>query len=218
MSKLDTIVLCIKEEFVLKRSLQEVLPYAEAFSRLLCPFAEVVVHDLGEDRIEAIYNPISRRQVGDDSYLDRINFNESEVITGPYEKTNWDGRPMKSISIVIRNQAGKAEGFLCVNVDISAFESANQLLQSFLKNNSELSDHSERLFKEDLYEKINLYVRNYCREHQVSVDALKRGEKKEIISSLAEEGAFKGKNAADYIGRVLGISRATVYNYLKEKE
>ena len=218
MSKLDKMVLFKKKEWILKRSLKDVLPFAEAFSRLLHPFAEVVVHDLGRDQIEAIYNPLSRREVGDDSYLDQIDFDGSEMIIGPYEKTNWDGRLMKSISIVIRNQSGKAEGFLCINLDISVFETANQLLQTFLKNNVDTVERTQRLFKDDLYEKINQYVQNYSREHQVSMEAFSRVNKKEIIDSLVQEGAFRGKNAANYIGRVLGISRATVYNYLKEKE
>lgn len=202
----------------MKRSLEETLPFAEAFARLLHPFAEVVVHDLSKDQIEAIYNPLSRREVGDDSYLDRIDFHESEVVIGPYDKTNWDGRPMKSISVVLRNQSGKAEGFLCVNVDVSVFTTANQLLQSFLKNNIDLPGESQRLFKDDLYERVNLYVRKYCQERQVSMEALSRENKKEIINALAEKGAFDGKNAAIYISRVLRVSRATVYNYLKEKD
>ncbi|MCH9625925.1 MAG: Transcriptional regulator DauR [Chlamydiales bacterium] len=201
----------------MKKSLEDSIPFAEAYARLLHPFAEVVVHDLSKDRIEAIYNPLSRREVGDNSYLDRIDFEESENVIGPYDKTNWDGRPMKSISIVIRNPSGKAEGFLCVNVDVSVFTSANQMLQSFLKNNINLPEKSQRLFKNDLYEKINLYVHKYCKELQVRTEALSRENKREIINSLAEEGAFEGKNAANYIGRVLGISRATVYNYLKER-
>lgn len=200
----------------MKKSLKETLPYAEAFSRLLHPFAEVVVHDLSKDRIEAIYHPLSRREVGDHSYLDQINFGESETVIGPYDKTNWDGRPMKSISIVIRNQSGKAEGFLCVNVDVSAFQTANLLLQSFLKNNMSTTEESHHLFKDDLYEKVNLYIQNYCHEHRSSIEFLSREDKKEMIRSLAKDGAFEGKNAANYIGRVLGISRATVYNYLKE--
>ncbi len=103
-------------------------------------------------------------------------------------------------------------------MDISAFATANQLLQAFLKNNAEVPEKSQKLFKEDLYEKINLYVHKYCQEHQVSLEALSRENKREIINSLAEDGAFNGKNAANYVGRVLGISRATVYNYLKEDQ
>lgn len=200
----------------MKKSLQAAKPFAEAFERLLHPFAEVVIHDLAKDQIAAIFNPLSRREVGDPSYLERIDFVGKETVIGPYDKTNWDGRPMKSISVVLRNEKGKVEGFLCVNIDVSHFEAAHQMIRMFMTNHHEVSNETEELFKDDQYEKLNIFVQNFCREHQVSVEALSRGEKKEIILALSKEGGFQGKNAANYIGRVLGVSRATVYNYLKE--
>lgn len=202
----------------MKLSLQNSQPFAEAVACLLHPFAEVVIHDLEKDQIQAIYNPLSRREIGDNSYLDRLDFDISENIIGPYTKTNWDGRPMKSISVVIRNQSGEADGFLCINVDTSAFKSAQSLLQSFLGNNVVIKEDTQRLFKDDLYERINLYVQSFCREKQVSIEALNKDEKQEIINALVTDGAFEGRNAASYIGRVLGVSRSTVYNYLKNKE
>lgn len=202
----------------MKRSLHDAQPYAEAYARLLHPFAEVVIHDLEKDQIEAIYNPLSRREVGDCSYLDRVDLDPSENVIGPYPKTNWDGRAMKSISIVIRNTKGIAEGFLCVNIDTSQFDAARHVLQTFLGGDTEIPEDAQRLFEDDHYEKLNLYVQNYCRQHQVGIETLTRSDKKEIISSLAADGAFKGRNAATYIGRVLNVSRATVYNYLKEQE
>ena len=81
-----------------------------------------------------------------------------------------------------------------------------------------MSEEEQKLFKDDLYEKINSFVQEYCREHQVAADALNRDDKCNIVHILEEKGAFHGKNAATYIGRVLGVSRATVYNYLKMKE
>jgi D-arginine utilization repressor len=197
----------------MKQSLERTLPFAETFAKLLHPFAEVVVHDLEEDAIVAIYNPFSRREVGDSSYLDQIDFNETSSVIGPYCKTNWDGRPLKSISTVVRNEKGVAEGFLCINVDLSAFTTAIHLLQTF---SSSPPAESQELFKEDLYERVNRYVQKYCHEHQTTIDSLNRGEKQELIHALAAEGAFKERNAAAYVGRVLGLSRATVYNYLKE--
>jgi predicted transcriptional regulator YheO len=35
------------------------------------------------------------------------------------------------------------------------------------------------------------------------------------VEALYHQGAFKGKNAAGYVAKILGIGRATVYNYLK---
>lgn len=203
----------------MKHSLKSAVPFADAFARLLHPFAEVVIHDLALDQIVAIYNPFSRREVGDPSYLDCLGMNEqnSEMVIGPYEKINWDGRRLKSISIVLRNEGGRAEGFLCVNLDVSQFGVVKDLLQQFLGNGTEMSEDTQRLFKEDLYEKVNIYVQDACRKRQVSLEALSRQEKQELVAELNAQGAFEGRNAANYIGRVLGLSRATIYNYLKEQ-
>ena len=121
----------------MKSELQKTIPMAEAFSKLMFPFAEVVIHDLEKDQIEAIYNPFSKRKVGDQSYLDRWDFTVDlqENVIGPYEKTNYDGRKLKSISVVIRNKTGIAEGFLCINMDISVFEDYQDTLQMFLNKN-----------------------------------------------------------------------------------
>lgn len=200
----------------MKKSMEQVLPLAESIARLLAPMAEVVIHDLSSDKIAAIFNPISRRQVGDSSYLDRLNFKPDDTVIGPYEKINWDGRPLKSISALIKDSRGRAEGFLCINLDISTLKNFNNQLLSFLNNNAELSLQEQQLFKSDLYERINQFVQAFCQAEQTSLAALKRSQKQELIEQLHSQGAFNEKNAASYIARILGVSRATVYNYLKE--
>ena len=205
----------------MKSELQKAIPMAEAFARLLHPFSEVVIHDLESDTIQMIINPFSRREVGDNSYLDRWDFTvdpQANVI-GPYEKINYDGRKLKSISIVLRSDSGKAEGFLCINMDISVFENYQSSLMAFLSNNdTSLSRQTESLFKDDLYEQINAFVQEYCRTQQRSLESLSRKDKQDLILTLKDHGAFKGKNASSYLARILNISRATVYNYLKPAE
>lgn len=199
----------------MKRALKSILPIAEAISTLMHPFAEVVVHDMKRDRIEAIFNPISRREVGDNSYLDRLEFEKTEPIIGPYEKINWDGRKLKSISVIIKNECNVAQGCLCINVDVSHFDSIRNIIGSFIGNNSLTKTEEQKLFKDDLYEQINIFVRKYCLENHVAVNALNREDKRSIIGLLEDMGAFKGRNATSYVSRILGISRASVYNYLK---
>ena len=60
------------------------------------------------------------------------------------------------------------------------------------------------------------FIENYLREQSLSLRQLGKEEKKELIFALKEHGAFKGKNAAQYIADSLKISRASVYSYLKE--
>ena len=120
----------------IKPELKNAIPFAETFSRLLYPFAEIVIHDLEEDRIEAIFNPISKREVGDTSYLDQWDFttDPTETIIGPYEKTNSDGSHFKSISLILRDDQENAVGFMCVNMDVSVFETYRKTLDLFLSN------------------------------------------------------------------------------------
>lgn len=197
------------------------LNVANAISKLLHPFAEVVIHDLEKDQIAAIFNPISKREVGDSSYLDRIDFDHKEKIPdiiGPYEKLNFDGRKLKSISLVIKSTKGLALGFLCINLDVSVFTKYQGILNSFLSDfDSSKNQETETIFKDDLYEQINIFVQNYCVENHLNLDSLSKMNKKDLILKLKKNGALKGKNGGQYIARTLGISRATVYNYLKEE-
>lgn len=205
----------------MKKELKLAIPTAQAFARLLHPFAEVVIHDIEKDQIEAIFNPFSKREVGDSSYLDRWDFtvDPEDNVIGPYEKINYDGRKLKSISIVLRNKNQKAVGFLCVNMDVSVFTRYRDSLDIFLNNiDQHISEQKQSLFKDDVYEQINTFIQNYCRKQQLCIDSLSREENQNLIQALKVHGAFKGKNATNYIARIMNISRATVYNYLKELE
>jgi predicted transcriptional regulator YheO len=203
----------------MKAKLKEYQHIAEAFAKLLHPFAEVVIHDLATDTIAAIYNPISKREVGDPSFFDGVEFKPEEKFIGPAEKINHDGRKLKSVSIILRNDEKKAIGTICINMDISVFERYRDTLQLFLSNNDgPLPDHRQEFFKDSMDDQISIFIQNYCRENNLSFDALSKNDKQELIFKLKENGAFNAKNATTYIARVLNISRATVYNYLKEGE
>lgn len=192
---------------------------ALALIKLLYPFAEVVIHNFKKDNIEAIYNSFSKREIGDNSYIDFLELDliSDQEIIGPYEKINYDGRKLKSISIVIRNELEEAIGLLCINIDISVFEQYRDLLQNFLSYEVETKEETkQKIFKNDLYEQINCFIHNYCKIKHLNVSYLTKNEKQDIILALKERGAFKGVNATSYISRILGISRATVYNYVNK--
>ena len=187
---------------------------AEAVSVLLFPHAEVVIHDLKTGSIAAIFNNLSKRAVGDESLLDEIkNLSESQDVFPPYFKTNWDGRKMKSVTAVLRDETGKPMGLMCINLDISKWEEMHRFILDLIKPTTEMPDF---LFKNDWREKINIYVSTYLKQHALRLESLNKAEKQKLLFALHKEGAFETKNAASYIADVLQISRATVYNYLKE--
>ncbi|ABK89270.1 PAS domain-containing protein [Francisella tularensis subsp. novicida] len=201
----------------MKPELKTFINVAEAISKLLHPFAEVVIHDLSKNKIVAIFNPISKREVGDISYLDYINLDVyNEAIIGPYDKVNYDGRKMKCIITVIKNSTNDIIGTLCINLDVSVFDRYQNLINAFLNNNDmQISQQQQSLFRDTFYEKINSFVQKYCLDNNLTLDNLTRDQKKDLILELKQQGALDRKNASKYIANALNISRATVYNYLK---
>ncbi len=189
------------------------VPVCDAIATLFTPFAEVVLHDLASASVVHIAGNFSKRELGDPSNIHEIDFKPDDVVIGPYEKTNWDGRRIKSISAVLRTPAGKGVAVMCINVDVTEFESIILALQNFVSVPAGIGK-PESLFRDDWHERINDYIRQWTTSRGLNASDLSRAQKKELVCDLAEDGAFGGRNAAGYISRLLGMGRATVYNYL----
>lgn len=201
----------------MQKAIKAMLPTAKAIQRLLHPHAEVVIHDIRKNQIAAIYHPFSKRRVGDASLLTQEEIAMLEDCIGPYEKINWDGKKLKSVSSIIRDDKGLAVGMLCINLDISRLEKLNALIAGFI-GQEQLIPQPRSLFKDDWQEKINQSVHAYLNAQHLTLEALNRTEKKALIDHLHKLGAFTAKNAALYIAQVIGVSRATIYNYLSDTE
>ncbi|MFK8331551.1 transcriptional regulator [Pseudomonas sp. BJa5] len=189
---------------------------ADAIATLFFPHAEVVLHDLRSQKIDYIANNLSKREIGDDAALeDMLETGSEETNIGPYEKLNWDGQKIRSLSTVLRDGAGKPVAVLCINLNISLFENARAALELFLSPNR-LIPQPDALFRDDWQERINTFLNSWLRQRQLSLNVLTRDHKRELVLALHAEGAFKGKSAANYVANVLGMGRATVYKHLKE--
>ncbi|MBT8768164.1 helix-turn-helix transcriptional regulator [Metapseudomonas boanensis] len=189
---------------------------ADAIANLFFPHAEVVLHDLRTQKIDYIANNISKRCIGDDAALeDMLTGEVDERNIGPYEKLNWDGQKIRSISTVLRDAMGTPMAVLCINLNISMFESAKAALDLFLSS-SKVIPQPDSLFRDDWQERINTFLHNWLQQRQLGLNLLTREHKRELVLALHAEGAFKGKSAANYVANVLNMGRATVYKHLKE--
>ncbi|MGE6781401.1 helix-turn-helix transcriptional regulator [Ensifer adhaerens] len=190
-------------------------PVCDAIALLFQPYAEVVLHDLGTETVVHIAGNFSKREIGEPSLLSEIGFDEGDAIIGPYEKVNWDGRSIKAISAVLRNETGKAVGVLCINADVSDFHAALRTLNALVRVPVN-ADKPESLFKEDWHERVNEYVQQWTAARGLTISTMNRTDKQALVIALSADGAFGGKNAASYISRILGMGRATVYKYLSQ--
>ncbi|MDN0123903.1 PAS domain-containing protein [Yersinia aleksiciae] len=189
-------------------------PIADAIAMLFSPYAEVVIHDLASQSLVYIANNYSQRELGEDSNLSDLQFDQHSQVIGPYQKRNWDGRQLRSISTVLRDDQGQSIGLLCINLDITVFESAKAVLDMFLSGH-QLQPQPDVLFQDDWQERINTYIHNWLQQQQLTLATLNNVSRRLLIEALYQQGAFNGKNAAGYVAKILGIGRATVYNQLK---
>jgi predicted transcriptional regulator YheO len=195
-------------------SIDVVEAVAETIARLLHPHAEVVLHDLATGKIAKIWNPFSARKAGEPSDLDDIDPELTEgSVVGPYEKASPKGTRLKSISTILRDEAAIARAMLCINLDVSQFDLAAKLLQSFGATSAARPDW---MFRQDIREQINLQIAEYLKRHNLSLASLDQAGRIALVGFLDESGAFQTRRAVDHIAAALDLSRTTVYLLLRQ--
>lgn len=195
---------------------ERMTPTCQAIADLLYPHAEVVLHDLARDVILGVWNGFSARQPGDSSLLSELPGNPGEgLVIGPYEKVTIDGRRLTSISAAVLDADGATRGLLCVNLDRSPLDRIVTALTS-LAAAPPMGPRPPALFERDWRDRIALQVDEWCRERGVHRDALARPDRIEIVRVLDEQDLFATRRAAEHVARALGVSRATVYQLLRE--
>ncbi len=192
-------------------------PMVEGVVRLFYPFVEGAVHDLEQGKIIALFNNFSKRKAGDPSPLNELQTETAGFpdVFEPYMKTNWDGRRLKCVSMTIRGKDGKPAGLVCLNFDISVFDGFDQVMHQ-LRNVSPASGNPVELFDDSWEDKVQDFIRNYLNEHGLVREKMGSAEKQSLVRLLYEKGYLNYKYAAKVVAGLLGVSRATVYNYLKQ--
>jgi D-arginine utilization repressor len=190
---------------------------ADALALLLQPQAEVVLHDLAEDRILHIAGNFSKRRAGDPSLSDVDELVPFPTgVIGPYAKSNVDGRALKSISVVIRDEAEAPVGLLCVNLDISAIAAARAVLDGLMLTATPTQPQAADLFATDWRERVNAEIAAYLTQRKASLAGLTAEDLTGLVAALDRAGLFAIRKAADHIAAALGVSRATLYKRLAE--
>lgn len=190
------------------------IPVADAIARLFFPHVEVVLHDLATGEIAHIANGYSKRRPGDASLTDDgIGPDGDADIIGPYAKRNWNGRRLKSITAVLRDDGGKAIGLFCINQDIETFAALGDQLKS-LFSLPEPVPATSALMAGDWRETINAAVGDYLSERNTSLAGLTSGDIDDLLLLLEARGIFEIRKAVPYVAEILRLSRATIYNRL----
>ena len=199
--------------------LREAEKIVVAIGRMFPGLCEVVLHDLRDPdhAIRAIESNLSGRSVGDPATelgIARIQDPGFPDIVQNYPNRFPDGRPAKSTSIGIKNSAGEYIAAICLNLDVSLFASVARSLNNLVRTDDQEQPLTETL-RARTADELRTVVEEFAAARGHTARSLGSAAKKELVCSLKTRGFLQVKHSVQVVTELLGVSRATVYNYLR---
>ncbi len=180
---------------------------------------EVAIHDFSHlpHSLVHIEGNVTRRKVGapvTDLVLRVLRQDKDGVKDmANYKTVTRDGRILKSSTTFIRSPAGKVIGAFCINYDVTEHLNAIAMLEDFVHTSD--ADEDEN-FAASFSETIESLTAQAVRQAKKQPAMMTREEKVQLVQTLELQGAFLIRGAVAYVAQALGVSKFTIYNYLKE--
>ncbi|MFK4298779.1 putative transcriptional regulator YheO [Arthrobacter sp. GAS37] len=190
-----------------------------ALGRTFPGLCEVVLHDLRDPlhTVRTIENNLSGRTQGQSATelgLARIQDPAFPAVLQNYSNSFPDGRAAKSTSIGIKDSNGNYIAALCLNVDISMLSTLAHQLAALTRIDEQTGPLEENLRQKSL-EEIRDYITKYAAEKGMTPLSLDPESGRVLTRKLRDEGYMNIKKSIPTVSEAIGVSRATVYNYLK---
>ena len=189
--------------------LTALIPAVSGLATMLGPGNEVVLHDLSRlpDSIIATAGDVTGRTTGGpmtDLLLGLVRRGTTHDLTD-YETHGPNGRPIRSSTIFLRDEAGVAIGCLCINSERPAATTGPR------------GEGKQReTFPPDVDSLQRFLVDHAIDRTGVPVDLMKKSHKAAVVQELDEAGYFLIKDSVDRLAAELAVTRYTIYNYLNE--
>lgn len=133
-----------------------------------------------------------------------------------YKTTTNDGRSLKSSTTFIRDSNGRPIAAFCVNFDTTEFYNASQALMPLLNLTGTESADNNETFSHSATETIEEVFSQGVGEVGKHPATMSVDEKTQLITYLEENGVFQLKGSVEEVGHLMGVTKFTVYNYLKK--
>ena len=187
------------------------------------PNCEVVIHDLRGNDLEhsiiAIENGhVTGRSIGDGpSHIVLESLKEDPGMLKDrisYLTRTADGRVLKSTTLFIRDDEGKAIGLLGINYDISMLVSVEESLRDFTGQDT-LSSEPEAISR-NVADLLDELLEHSVRLVGKPTAMMSKDDKIRAIKFLDDNGAFLITKSGPKVCQYFGISTYTLYSYLDE--
>ncbi len=202
--------------------LRSLEPVMDGIAELMGEQCEVVLHSLEdpEHSVVRVRNGhITGRKTGapltdqEMKVLRSALRSGTDVLPAGLSKTG-DGKTLRSVTSVIRNDEGQPIGLFCTSLNLDA--PVLSLLRTLLSNSGRDDQESSEHFVMNAEELVQRSVQEAIREADAAGMKPNLARNKMIVRELLARGIFDIRGAVDLVAREMGVSRYTVYNYLRE--
>lgn len=210
----------MKEKDLIYTQLQQI---AQAIAEMFGRNCETCIHDLTDLHHSLVYinGALTDRKIGAPA-TDLLVKMLKETAGKPedvhsYQTVSSDGRIFKSSTTFISDSSGTPIFAFCINFDTTEFFNASQMLSQFLvQDQAEGAPDSAETFTHSPAETIEALFQQAVVEIGKQPATMSTEEKTELVEILERNGALQFKGAVEQIALRVGVSKYTIYNYLKK--
>ena len=197
------------------------IPYISVAEMLVRTFGadcEVVLHDLDSPGHSVVYvanGTVTGRKVGDsfDQLVRQVILSDQlqENFVANYYFTAPNGKRIRSSTVLIRDEGGRLEGALCINLDTTRLAQQIAYLQSFLPDRPKPKQPPQSEHISVMIENLMDNILSGC-----DVQSLSREARIAKVRFMDEKGVFLMKGSIEKAAEKLGVNKVTIYSYLDE--
>lgn len=179
---------------------------------------EVVLHDyrMPEHSVVAVAGDVTGRQIG--SAMSEIGLKLLRMGDDAKDMLNYvtrlpDGRTIKSSTILLRDSSEHVFGALCINLDVTEMRVLTRLIAEVSGDLDQVGTTSTT-FSNDIGAVIDSVLAEVEANLGHGLTRLTVDERIEVFRLLDQRGLFQVRRSVPIVAERLGLSRATVYNYI----
>ncbi|GAB3267208.1 helix-turn-helix transcriptional regulator [Arthrobacter pigmenti] len=198
-------------------------PIMKAVTAAVGNHCEVVLHDLRRrDMDRTIYEiangHVTGRAVGGPSTnlgLEVLHSEWEDHNRFGYAGRTADGRDLNCSSIYFRDSKGSVMAALCINVDLTAFQSMRNNIDSMMPDQIDVTGNEE-VIAGDIYSVFDEMLEKAIQNVGRPTSLMEKAHRVAVLKHLEDHGAFFVKHSMERAAKRLSISKVTAYAYLDE--
>ena len=206
----------------IKPLLQPYVAVADMLTKTFGQECEIVLHDLNIPERSVVYvanNSVTGRQVGQsfDQLVKQVILSSDlkQDFVANYFFTAPNGKVIRSSTLLIRDEAGKLAGAMCINLDTTRIQSQMDYLRGWLPPESGAEDRSPTHAQpEHIADMVTGLIRNIIGDQPP--EKMTREERLAKVRFMDEKGIFLMKGSIELAAERLGVKEVTIYSYLDE--